>query len=121
MNVKTLKSFLDFTGYFRWFVKDYDRIVKPLNDLLIGHPTHSTVNTDSKKKKKSSIHWQWSGVEQHAFDTVKVKLLSPPILAYSDITKPFILHTDASADILGAVLYQEQDGIERVVAYASRG
>ena len=123
MNVKTLRSFLGFTGYYRRFVKDYARIVKPLNDLLIGHSTHSTINTDSKKKKKKkvSIPWQWGETEQHAFDTVKEKLLSPPILAYSDFTKPFILHTDASTDGLGAVLYQEQDGLERVVAYASRG
>ncbi len=42
-------------------------------------------------------------------------------MAYADYTKPFILHTDASADGLGAVLYQEQDGVKRVVAFASRG
>ena len=46
---------------------------------------------------------------------------SPPVLAYADFTKPFILHTDASTEGLGAVLYQEQDGVEKVIAYASRG
>ena len=119
MNVKTLRSF-GFTGYHRRFIKDYARIVKPLLDLLIGHPTHSTANTESKKKK-SCIPRQWGEVEQHAFDAVKEKLLSPPILAYSDFTQSFILHTDDSTDGLSAVLYQEQDGIERVVAYANRG
>ncbi|MEW8338813.1 MAG: ribonuclease H family protein, partial [Candidatus Thiodiazotropha taylori] len=55
-----------------------------------------------------------------AFDTLKEKL-SSPILAYADFTRPFILHTDASTEGLGAVLYQVQDGLERVIAYASRG
>ena len=73
VNVKTLRSFFGFTGYYRPFVKDYARIVKPLNDLLIGHPTHSTINTDSEKKKKNKvlIPEQWGEIEQHTFDTVK--------------------------------------------------
>lgn len=32
-NIKTLRSFLGFTGYYRRFIKDYAKIVKPLNDL----------------------------------------------------------------------------------------
>ena len=42
-----------------------------------------------------------------------------PILAYADFKAPFILHTDASRDGLGAVLYQVQEGKQRVTAYAS--
>ena len=51
-NVKTLRSFLGFTGYYRRYVKDYARIVKPLNDLLIGHPTNKQAVAEMKKKKK---------------------------------------------------------------------
>ena len=43
------------------------------------------------------------------------------MLAYADFSKPFLLHTDASLEGIGAVLYQEQDGVEHVIAYASRG
>ena len=42
-----------------------------------------------------------------------------PILAYADFKAPCILHTDASGDGLGAVLYQVQEGQKRVIAYAS--
>ena len=118
-NVKALRSFLGFTGYYRRFVKDYARIVKPLNDLLVGHPTQKPV---SKKRKRVAVQWKWGDAEQSAFDILKETLSSPPVLAYADFSKPFILHTDASSEGLGAVLYQLQDdGKERVIAYASRG
>ena len=119
-NVKTLRSFLGFTGYYRRYIKDYARIVKPLNDLLVGHSTNG-YTPEGKKKKKKSIPWQWGKAQQDAFDMLKLKLSTPPVLAYADFNKPFILHTDASVEGLGAVLYQEQDGFERVIAYASRG
>ena len=47
-------------------------------------------------------------------------LTSPPVLAFPDFELPFLLNTDASADGLGAVLYQRQHGKLRVVAFGSR-
>ena len=43
------------------------------------------------------------------------------MLAYADFVNPFILHTDASTEGLGAVLYKKKDAIEHVVDFASRG
>ena len=121
-NIKTLRSFLGFTGYYRRFIKDYAKIVKPLNDLLVGHSTYYEESSDGKKRKKRKVApWVWAEPQQVAFQTLKEKLSSPPVLAYADFSKPFILHTDASLEGLGAVLYQEQDGVEHVIAYASRG
>ena len=41
-------------------------------------------------------------------------------MAYPDFSQPFILHTDASEECLGSVLYQKLDGKMRVIGYASR-
>ena len=47
-------------------------------------------------------------------------LSNPPIMVNPDFSNAFTLHTDASKDGLGAVLYQNQDGVMKVIAYASR-
>ena len=43
-----------------------------------------------------------------------------PVLAYADFSKPFFIHTDASANGLGGILFQEQDGVKKPIAFASR-
>ena len=115
-NLKELRSFLGFAGYYRRFVCNYSKIVKPLNALFVGHSTNK-----KGRRKKEATPWTWELEQQQAFDLIIEKLTSPPVLAYADYSRPFILNVDASGDGLGAVLYQEQEGIERVVAYASRG
>ena len=95
--------------------------MKSLNTLLVGNSSCNTSDPHSKKKKKSSVPWHWKPVQQEAFNTLKEKLSSPPILAYADFKKLFILHTDVSTDGLSEGLYQEQDGLERVIANAIRG
>ena len=73
-----------------------------------------------KKRRKAKVEWNWGEEQQEAFEKIVELLTTPPVLAYADYTKPFLLHTDASLEGLGAVLYQEQEGKERVIAYASR-
>ena len=64
--------------------------------------------------------FEWTDKQQTAFDYLKEKLANPPVLAYADYHLPFKLHTDASNTGLGAVLYQNQGGFDRVIACASR-
>ena len=100
-------------------MKDYSKIAKPLNDLL-GEPKKKRGRVSKNNPPKQSP-FVWGADQQQAFDALKEALTTAPILAYPDFTKPFKLHTDASGAGLGAVLYQEFDGKEHVIAYASRG
>ena len=63
----------------------------------------------------------WTTECQVAFETQRKKLVEAPVLAYPSSEEDFILNTDASATGIGAVLLQMQDGVERPIAYASRG
>ena len=117
-SVDELRTFLGFTGYFRKFVKDYSKIAKPLNDFLAGN---GNLSNRRKQKTNNKSKWKWDTEQQSAFVLLIDKLTAPPILAFPDFTKTFSLHIDASFKGLGAVLYQEQDNKERVIAYASRG
>lgn len=62
----------------------------------------------------------WTEKHQSLLEELLDHLVEPPILAFPDFSKPFVLHTDASNLGLGAVLYQEQEGKMQVIAYASR-
>ena len=110
--VTEVRSFLGFVSYYRRFIPNFSKVAKPLNKLL-----HNLEGTPSQKKK-FMVCW---GLEQHeAFKTLQRLCTESPILAYADFKAPFVLHTDARGDGLGAVLYEVQDGQKRVIAYASR-
>ena len=111
--VQELRQTLGFFGYYRRFVQDYSKLAKPLHQLLQGHENTKRVN------KKTEVELNEDSLS--AFKLMKDKLTTLPILAYADFSLPFELHTDASGLGLGAVLYQSQNGIKRVIAYASRG
>ncbi|CAB0006704.1 unnamed protein product [Nesidiocoris tenuis] len=102
-SVKHVRAFVGLCSYYRRFVKSFASIAHPL--------THLT---------KKDVHFQWGPEQQLAFETLKERLTSPPILAYPDFTSSFILATDASGCGVGAVLSQLHDGKEHPVAYASR-
>lgn len=102
-NQKQIKQFLGLSGYYRRFVPNYSKIIKPLTTLL---------------KKDVEFNFNKQCVE--AFETCKKLLTSSPILQYPDFTKPFILTTDASNVAIGAVLSQGELKRDLPVAYASR-
>ena len=99
-----VRQFLGLASYYRKFIKGFATIAKPLHRLT-----------------EKTAEFKWTTDCQEAFKKLRQQLVSPPILAFPDYQKPFILDTDASNLGIGAVLSQTQDdGQERVIAYGSR-
>ena len=63
---------------------------------------------------------EWSEDCEGSFRNSRSSAAVCLFLAYADYSKPFKLHTDTCGLALGAVLYQKQDGMDRVITYASR-
>ncbi len=102
-SVKEVQSFVGLASYYRKFIKDFAHTAAPLHKLC-----------------SPKVKFQWSPAAQVAFETLKQHLISHPILIYPNFEKPFRLDVDACGVGLGAVLSQEVDGKEHVVAYSSR-
>ncbi|KAL5505635.1 hypothetical protein EMCRGX_G007099 [Ephydatia muelleri] len=101
---RDVQQFLGLANYYRRFIKDFATIAKPLHHLT----------------EKTAL-FRWTVECQDAFHSLKQKLISPPVLAFPDHSKPFILDSDASDGGIGGVLLQKQDNeLERVIAYGSR-
>ena len=101
---RQVKAFLGLTGYYRKFVEGYSKLALPLTELT-----------------KLDHKWTWGAAEQQAFDQLKERLTTAPILAHPDPSRQYILNTDASGFAIAGVLSQEQqDGTVRPIAYFSR-
>lgn len=100
---KDLRQFLGILGYYRRFIKDFAKLVKPLTNLL---------------RKDTEIIITPEIVQ--CFEKCKKILTLDPILIQPDFTKEFVLTTDASDFAIGAVLSQGSIGKDRPIAYASR-
>ena len=109
-NYTKIRRFLGATRFFWRFIKNYTHIARPLNDLLEG---------EASRWKAQPVNLTPEAVE--AFDLLKTKCVTAPVLAFADFEKPFLLKTDASSCGLGVVLSQKQDDDKyHPVTYASR-
>lgn len=100
---KDIKSFLGLVSYYRRFIPDFAKLAKPLTCLL-----------------KKDVLFKWQNEQQLAFESLKNKLVSAPILAYPDFSQTFLLTCDASNYAISAILSQGTIGQDRPIAYASR-
>nr|GFB36035.1 putative reverse transcriptase domain-containing protein [Tanacetum cinerariifolium] len=92
-------QFLVLAGYYRRFIEGFSKIAKPMTKL-------------TQKKVK----FKWGDKQEAAFQLLKQKLCSVPILALPEGSEDFIVFSDASIKGLGDVLMQR----EKVISYASR-
>src|SRR6266498_5625807 len=97
-SVSEIRSFLGLAGYYRRFIENFSKIAKTMTELL-----------------KQGVKFEWSDDCERAFQTLKTRLTTAPVLAQPDIHKDFDVYCDASRIGLGCVLMKEG----QVVAYAS--
>jgi len=101
-----VQSFLGFANFYRRFIPDYSRVARPLMEL-------------TKKEKKGE--WNWNPEAQAAFEELKQRFTTAPILAHFAPAKMVIIETDASDFALGAVLSQrDEENRLHPVAFHSR-
>ena len=98
-NVSDIRSFLGLAGYYRRFVKDFSKIAKPMTSLM-----------------RKDCKFVWTEKCEAAFQTLKEKLTTAPILTLPDGSGSYDVYSDASKNGLGCVLMQNG----KVIAYASR-
>ncbi|GJV60583.1 putative reverse transcriptase domain-containing protein [Tanacetum coccineum] len=94
-----IRQFLGLAGYYRKFIEGFSKIAKSMTKLT-----------------QKGIKFDWGEKEENAFQLIKQKLCSAPILALPEGSEDFVVYCDASHKGLGAVLMQR----EKVIAYASR-
>ena len=103
-SLRKVRQFMGLTSYYRRFITNFTRIVKPLRFL-----THK------------GVPFQWGNEQQTAFETLLKALTSEPVLTLYDPKKKCTLYTDASKDGIGATLQQtDDDGNEHVIEYFSK-
>ncbi len=130
--VGEVRTLLGFLSYYRSYIQDFSRLAKPLFQLLQRPPgtSEGTQNPQVlsrpgalKQKERGQLNSRtpvvWTAEHRSVVSKFVDRLTSPPVLAYPNFDLPFVLHTDASNEGLGAVLYQQQGNKLRVIGYGS--
>ena len=134
-NVGDVRRLMGLLGVYRRHIPNFSQTAKPIYELLNAEVAPKSPREWASKRNKTTKEQsnqrgnaqvsskspvEWTSEHKQAMDSLIESITSPPVLAYPDYESPFIVHTDASQSGLGAVLYQKQNSILRVIAYASR-
>ena len=103
-SIKDVQKFLGLANYYRQFVKDFAKIAKPLHEMM-------------RKETK----WSWGERQQKAFEELKVRFTTEPVLVTPDLNREMRVEADASDFAMGGVLSMKcEDKRWRPVAYISK-
>ncbi|XP_042055854.1 uncharacterized protein LOC121800317 [Salvia splendens] len=102
-NQKEIRAFLGHAGFYRRFIKDFAKIAQPLTRLL-----------------QNEVEFEFSDDCKAAFQLLKDRLISSPIICAPDWSHPFEVMCDASDYAVAAVLGQKIEGKSYVIFYASK-
>lgn len=100
-----LRSFMGLCQFYAKFVKNFAEIASPMTDKLKKYVREPLV---------------WTELDCQSFNELKNALVNHPVLKLPDLTKPFVVRTDASLRGIGGILLQYHDNVPHPVAYASR-
>ena len=100
---------------FERFISRFDRVLPVVPNFA---SIASTLTDLTQKGRPNNV--EWSNAQENAFQALKGSLCKFPILKLPDISQTFVLQTDNSDSGIGAVLLQEEGGVQKPVAYASR-
>lgn len=103
-NIRDVRRLLGMATWYSRFVSNFATITCPITNML----------------KKTKAKFEWTDEADSAFNVLKTALISAPVLATPDFSKPFIMHCDASDFGVGAVLTQGSGVEERVIMYMSQ-
>ena len=98
-SVFKIRSFLGLAGYYRRLIEDFSRLAAPMTRLT-----------------RKEVKYEWDDQYEKAFQELKRRLTSAPILIVPERGQRYTMYCDASKNRLGCVLMQSG----RVVAYGSR-
>ena len=102
-SVKQVQSFLGFCNFYRLFIHQFSHIVRPLNELT-----------------RKDTPWTWGERQQEAFETLRKRITSEPVLKQPQLEQQFEVEVDASGYAIGAVLMQrDEKGKRHPIAYFS--
>lgn len=101
--VKGVRRIVAMASWYRNFIPNFSDIVAPLTALT-----------------QTGRDFSWNEEHQYALNQLKEKMTSAPILSCPNFEIPFVLQTDASDIGVGAVLFQRESEIEKVISYSSR-
>jgi hypothetical protein len=90
--VKDVRSFLGFCNFYRPFIRGFAHLARPLNELT-----------------RKDAEWSWETRHQKAFEELKCRVTTEPVLAHPILTDPFELEVDTSGFAMGAVLLQKKE------------